>query len=224
VVNHVQTRVDSKRGCGWRKPGGLYLVSEGLAAPCGRLPIPLTVCPTCDHGFKPSRGWTWLDSVPNLKHHPCRPPAGESCNIHCPLSIPFGRVGLLWVGEVYYATPDDFIREADRLGVSRRIPTLPTGFIVGRTWVWLAHRKTIVEGCGPCFGHAGDKKCAECKGSGVVESAGVFRAFKPQAVEYVVTGEETEEELQRLAKRDITPVKVIRDQSKQGSIFEPSDN
>ena len=59
---NIQTIVnESERGCGFRKKGGLYLVSEGLAAPCGKLPIPLTVCPVCGQGIKPSRGWTWIN-------------------------------------------------------------------------------------------------------------------------------------------------------------------
>jgi hypothetical protein len=143
----IQLRIDHRRGCGWRKSGGLYLISEGLAAPCGRLPIPLEVCPSCGAGFKPSRGWTWLDADAFLKGHPCKPPDGE-CNVHCPLSVPFGRVGLLWIGEQFYPTPEAFIREADRLGISRRINAMPKGFIVGRTWVWLAHRKGICIQCG----------------------------------------------------------------------------
>ena len=37
---------------------------------------------------------------------------------------------------------------------------------------------------------------------------GVFSAFKPTAVEYVVRGDETKEELETKVKRGITPVKV----------------
>lgn len=51
--------IEAKRGCGFRKVGGTYLVSEGEGMPCDRLPIKLDVCPVCSHGFKRSRGWTW---------------------------------------------------------------------------------------------------------------------------------------------------------------------
>lgn len=54
------TTNEPRRGCGYRKEGGLYLVGGGLSAPCGRLPIPLTVCPVCNGGIHPARGWTWV--------------------------------------------------------------------------------------------------------------------------------------------------------------------
>lgn len=56
----IETRYDRERDCGWRQPGGLYLVSNGVMARCGRLYLPLTVCHTCGCGIKPTRGWTWV--------------------------------------------------------------------------------------------------------------------------------------------------------------------
>lgn len=53
--------VETKRGCGYRKVGGLYLVGSGIGSPCDRLPFELTVCPCCSQGVKQSRGWTWID-------------------------------------------------------------------------------------------------------------------------------------------------------------------
>lgn len=53
--------VEPKRGCGYRKVGGLYLAGSGIARPCDRMPIPLGICPCCGNGFKFSRGWTWVD-------------------------------------------------------------------------------------------------------------------------------------------------------------------
>lgn len=38
--------VETKRGCGYRKIGGLYLVAGNLSEPCDRLPWPLHVYPT----------------------------------------------------------------------------------------------------------------------------------------------------------------------------------
>ena len=51
----IHKRVEGKRGCGFRKPGGLYMVSA-VSAPCGKLPTPLDICPTWGifHAFKPS--------------------------------------------------------------------------------------------------------------------------------------------------------------------------
>ena len=57
----IETRVEKARKCGRRKPGGIYIVSDGELGDCGRLPIPLTSCPTCGGGFHAARGWTWVD-------------------------------------------------------------------------------------------------------------------------------------------------------------------
>lgn len=57
----IHTRVDKKRGCGFRKEGGLYLMAGTFSRECGRLPIPLDKCPTCNGGIKQTRGWTWID-------------------------------------------------------------------------------------------------------------------------------------------------------------------
>jgi hypothetical protein len=68
---NIETRVESKRGCGYRKPGGLYLVSGGFAKTCYKLPIGLTVCPCCNQGIKPARGFTWI-SAEFIKDSPCK--------------------------------------------------------------------------------------------------------------------------------------------------------
>ena len=39
---------------------------------------------------------------------------------------------------------------------------------------------------------------------------GIFQAFRPTAIEYVVTGKETEEEIEKLIERGITPVEIVR--------------
>src|SRR5215471_10018790 len=146
--------VESKRGCGYRKVGGMYLCSGGGGFPCDRLPIRLDVCPCCNHGFKQSRGWTWLD-VPkfvNGNHEvtslhisgeiPC------PCSLYCPLCKhvnTVGKAGLLWIGEKFYRTPAEFLAEGVTMGISRRIAAIPRGFEVGKTWVLLAHSKTIHE-------------------------------------------------------------------------------
>jgi hypothetical protein len=58
--------VESKRGCGYRKVGGLYIVTKpGILTLCDRMPIKLEACKHCEEmgfncGFKPARGWTWV--------------------------------------------------------------------------------------------------------------------------------------------------------------------
>lgn len=189
----IATRREGKRGCGYRKPGGLYMVSGKAGRDCGRFPIPLTVCPTCSAGIKPARGWTWIDSGPILEANPCSS-LGWSCST-CPLQMPTDRVGLIWIGAKFYDSPQKFQSEAARMGISRRIKSIPRDFVLGKTWVWLAHRHVIQtneldEDGDPIFRPA------------------VFMAFLPTAIEYVVKGDEDEEELQRMIDRGITLVRI----------------
>jgi hypothetical protein len=187
VPNLIEVRVDSERGCGWRKAGGLYLVSSGLSRPCGMLPVRLERCPTCDCGIKPTRGWTWVNAEALVAGKTCD--ADAAACAACPLSQGIGRAGLLWIGEQFYATPEDFTREAARMGVSRRISAVPRGFELGKTWVLVAHRKVFRNPDGSYTG-------------------GIFHAFTPSAVEYVVKGDETEEQLAKMIEDGVTPVRV----------------
>lgn len=183
----VETRYERKRGCGFRKPGRMYLVSGGLSRECGRLPIQPDVCPTCGTGVKPARGWTWIMVEPLASEHRCTLPA-DVCGA-CALGGRIKRAGLLWVGEKFYATPAEFTREAAEMGVSRCISAIPRDFELGETWVLFAHRKCIENPDGSW-------------------SAGVFHAFKPTAIEYVVKPDDPEEKLERLVERGITLVRV----------------
>src|SRR6266478_6075780 len=103
--------VEPRRGCGYRKVGGLYLVSGGGGVPCDRLPIRLDVCPVCSHGFKQSRGWTWVDVFGLIGGDHMVPSftVGETIacadDRRCPLCYnvkAVGKAGLLWIGEKFY--------------------------------------------------------------------------------------------------------------------------
>lgn len=221
----VPTLKEGPRGCGYRKGGGMYLVSSGLGEPCERLPLPVEVCPTCGHGVKPARGFAWLNgedffAPAHIEHggatHDKRCPLGtrpsvdgKAPNIVADRIIAeatgfddkdLSRMGLLWIGEKFYATVAHFTEEAARMGVSRRISQLPRDFEPGKTWVGLGHRKAI-------------SRITENKELGkaeVVFTPGIFRIFRPQRVEYVLKGTETEEEIEALVRRGLTPVMVER--------------
>lgn len=173
--------VEPRRGCGFRKVGGLYIVCEGLSAPCDRLPIALTVCPCCGGGIKQTRGWTWIQPgrLFEGKHRQC------ACRISCPACDPIsafgedGRAGLLWIGEQHYPTPADFSAEAARLGVSRRIRAVPRGFKVGETWVFIAHPKAVNT---TRINGDGESLFAEEPDLG----PGIFAAFRPTRIERIV--------------------------------------
>jgi hypothetical protein len=77
---------------------------------------------------------------------------------------PVGKCGLLWIGEQYYPTPQAWMEEANRLGVSRRIAAIPRGFIVGKSWVFVAHPQVLGK-----------------------DQPGVFHVIKPTRIELIVT-------------------------------------
>lgn len=204
----IHDRTEGKRGCGYRKGGGIYLVSDGISSPCGKLPIKLDVCPCCSQGIKPSRGWTWVDAD--------KLAGGKGCHLgvieceFCPLGGEMGRAGLLWIGEKFYPTPGAFTAEAMKQGISRRLSQVPKDFKVGDTWVLVAHRKACDVRCALC-GDSPKALCEQCGGTGSMKVAGIFHAFLPRAIEYVMKGTETPDELERLHKRGFTLVRVTRD-------------
>lgn len=197
----IQIRTEGERGCGYRKVGGLYLCGGGPAISCGRLPVPLETCSCCGTGFKPARGWTWVDAERLIRA--AAPTCDMSSNCaYCPIgqildtgaSGILGMAGLLWVGEKFYATPLEFNREAHSMGISRRISQVPTVFEVGKTWVLLAHRKAIQQPVE--FGKEPEFR------------SGIFRIFKPDRIEIVVNGTESDATIESYLKRGLTPVLV----------------
>lgn len=222
--------VEAKRGCGYRKIGGLYLVSDAGGIACDRLPIPLTVCPTCSHGFKQSRGFTWVDinGLVGGVHRDCQD------EFACPLCMAtseMGKCGLLWIGEKFYKTPADFERESNSLGISRRIAALPRGFKVGETWILLAHPKTVP--CNLCSatgltdaGHPGYRSevCEACHGTGKV--AGIFKVWQPKRLEKILPeSARGSAEVQDLTEKGITPVFVPdNDPDHRGTVYDKDDD
>lgn len=196
----VQTISEGPRGCGFRKPGGLYLVNREEGYDCGRVPFPLTVCPCCGEGFRPSRGYRWVDGESILQQAPeCAYVAlfgDDGCHAFCAFrpenAHKVGRALLIWISPEHYPTPKDFNEEQARMGISRRLSgdSIPRGLVIGETWVFLAHKEAIDT-------YTDDPK------------AGVFKAFIPERLEYVVRGDETDEEIESLIKRGITPVNVV---------------
>lgn len=194
---NIRTSYEGKRGCGYRKAGGLYLVTAGEGRYCGALPIPLGVCPTCHAGIKPARGWTWINLQTIRAGKPCIQTRGpDYCN-GCPF-FAIEKAGLIWVGEKFYPDTHSFSREASAMGISRRISQIPREFKVGETWIALAHRKAIEE----FTAEPGAEDFTKF-------TPGIFYLCRPTAIEYVVKETDTEEKLEAMEKRGITLVKVI---------------
>lgn len=228
--------VEPRRGCGYRKIGGLYLVSGGYGVVCDRLPIPLGVCPTCSHGIKQTRGFTWVDAAALVGgvHPNC------ADDFPCPLCMAphqLGRCGLLWIGEKFYKTPYDFDREAAVLGVSRRISAIPRGFKVGETWILFAHPKAIRK---PGFCECGHEEkwhrlnlngipmdCqepsgCECEDYTVRYDAGIFKVWRPERIEKILPESmRGSEHAAELIDKGITPVFVPDDDpDHRGTVYD----
>lgn len=208
--------VESRRGCGYRKIGGLYLVGGGAGIACDRLPFELCVCPTCNQGIKPARGWTWCNVAALFQGaHTCWSgyPADQyslcacaSTNF-CPLCVKpevMGRAGLVWIGEKFYRSPDAFIAEGRELGLSRRIKAVPQGFKIGETWVLLAHAKALGSNID------GD------------DLPGIFCVWRPSRLEKIMPeSSRGSEEVAALEKRGISPVFVPdNDPDHQGTVYD----
>lgn len=194
----IHTRIEGSRGCGYKKEGGKYFVCDGAAISCGMLPVELTSCPVCHGGIHFSRAFQWITTKLFSKAK-CK--SGTSC-MQCIFTEPNTKMGLIWIGEGFYKTSEHFMKESRSMGISRRFAQLPKNFKLGETWIALAHRKAI-----PVI-----------KKTTVTFKPGVFSAFKPTRLEYVVTGKETEAQLERLEKQGFTLIKVIRDIDAQTEI------
>ena len=203
------------RGCGYRHVGGLYLCGNYISVPCDRLPYPLDICPVCGGGIKVSRAFTKINALRLFGYHePC-----SDQHPGCFVCEPKDQTAfIMGVGERYYKTPADFSMEANRLGISKRIPHIPKELILGQTVVYLAHPKAcqiqqavavqqamaIVEGYQT-------KRPKLLESARVERRQGIFSAFIPQRVEKLIWEKDaTGEEIEKLGKRGITPV-VIKD-------------
>lgn len=130
-----------KRGCGYRKVGGLYLVGEGISVSCDRLPYKLEVCPVCGAGIKVGRGMTKIIPLQLFGIHDNIEPCQDKFR-PCPMCDPTNDIAyIMGVGEKYYPTPDDFMNEGVAQGISKRISQIPKDFELGNTLIYLAHPK-----------------------------------------------------------------------------------
>lgn len=223
----VVVSTEAARGCGYRKPDktgvGIYLVAPGMGYPCARLPLPLHACPVCSGGIKPSRSWTWIEprklfaDAPPCKLEPARSKGrGPQLHVECRVclaghAMPEGRHGILWIGEGYYKQPHDFLAEAQKMGVSRKVSAIPKGFKLGETVVYLAHRFAVPPRKPVSEAHTVLMKLAGATPEG---TPGVFAIFKPSGVDLVIDDEHNvPERAEKLAEQvgdGARIVKVVR--------------
>lgn len=206
---------EPRRGCGYRRVHGLYLVADAGSFHCCKLPIALPPhkCNVCglDHTIHQTRGLTWLDPKPLL--------ASKSCTEFiqsepfCPAADPAGlgdEVLLQWVGVAHYETPEKFAFEAQFQGISRRIRSLPNRFKLGETYILLAHSKAIVVPGIDTGITAATLLGIETLKTDHTYVPGIFYIFKPTRVEKIVTASEFMDSaaMDKLREQGLTPVPV----------------
>lgn len=202
------------RGCGARRVGKLYLIGEGLAHVCPSLPLTLAPCDCC--GFIPKQYRDYM-TVPKSYFAELKKknPTGQMCHPECPVCYPsqndLKAYGLMWVGAKFY-TPEDFVKEADKVGVSKAIKQIPAGVTLGKTWIMLAHPQGFRDISDDDFAHAwGDWEREGRQGPEPLPPSwpGVFYAFRPTRVETLLyQSDATPEKVAELEARGITVVVV----------------
>ena len=206
---------EQKRGCGWRKVSGVYLVGEFIPVSCDKLPVPLKICPCCNQGIKVGLGMTRIIPSKLFGVHRYCADKVQPCMVCQPQENEIGFV--MRVGEVWYKTPQDFLNEGLRLGFSKRIHQIPRDFILGKTVVYLAHINACVENeltevqtelkVNPT-----ELSPRLIEATKVKRVMGIFTAFVPQRIEKIywqsALDEMPKSERKRLEKRGITPVGV----------------
>lgn len=211
---------EAERGCGYRKIGGLYLVADpGPALDCDGLPLHLDPCGCC--GFEPafSRNLQqikaeYIIQAEKILHYRMHPEESGldpemaieencSCPDMCPICHAEGQtaqgisLGLMFVGAQNY-TPESFIQESVKLGISKRIAEIPSWLKLGETWIFLAHMKVP------------DHKLQT--NGGLLEKEptyhkAIFYGFKPARLEMPVwKGDLTNAEILRLEQKGVTPI------------------
>jgi len=200
--------IEPIRHCGNRKIGGIYICSDpGDHFSCIILPYNVGICPCCFEGIKFSRGFKWI--VPNKLfldiEESCSGFIESSCIVknNCPLRSK-EKSGIMWIGEMFY-TPQSFTEEAIQHGVSKRIASVPRDFEIGKTWVFLAHKRGGID-------PKTNKKVPA-----------IFYVFKPIRIEKIVseTQYRNKDEIEILKRRGITPIVVPdEDYDHRGSAYD----
>ena len=221
--------VESKRKCGFRKVGGLYLCGVGEGIECHRLPLNIHVCPTCSAGIKYSRGFTWFKPLAffgkcgNDSQSACHTQV-RPCNVCNP---PDGRHGLMWIGKKFYS-PDEFTAESISLGVSKRIAAIPRDFVLGETIIYLAHlaagtERGVEQTMVPSSNASGLTMIPGMAVSVIKKVPAIFYVFRPTRIEKIITETEShdEEEMKKLEKQGITAIVVPdNDKDHKGSVHD----
>lgn len=196
----ISERIESARLNGHRIPGEYYLVGNLVNFQCCKLPFPLSANLLPKRGLLPMPGDLFRDCTQKL---PTECPATDHSNAH--------YAGMLWISERYYSHAAMWMSEARTLPVQVRIKNW-SNVEIGASWVYLAHRKAIVDYSDGASGWV-DEKTGEAH-TVIKYKPGIFTMFQVQAIEYVVQ-DRTKTDfdfLQGLKDKGITLVRVITDE------------
>lgn len=180
-----------ERGCGFVQLHGLYFVSGQFVKDCDRPIIEIPQCECCGNTLKFNLGQTKINPQRLFGNHSKEVlnfETGETSHLECRdkesclLCYPKEFALLDWVGQKFYSM-ESFNKEAAKMGVSRKLATqhgeLPAGFKVGETPIYFA-MKGIID---------------EVRGQNIISGKihkkdGVFMAFVPTRLEYMIYEEE----------------------------------
>ena len=221
--------LEEERGCGYRRVGKLYVRGAAAFKECDRLPILLSSCPVCGGGIRFSRGWIKIMPKRLFGKHGqyemhcpnCGAKmVGREMEAYCPecrtivktseyggcvdencgfCHNPPETAYMLWVGEKFY-TPESFLQESKRLGISKAVATIPKDLIVGETVVYLAHRKAVKGMVADSTTLTGYKE---------VEFPGVFATFVPTHFERLVKRSDFERNKEKYKEEMKRGIKII---------------
>lgn len=206
--------IELERGCGYRKVNALYLVGDyTFHDTCDRMPWPLTVCPVCGQGIKVGRAFTKVNPYRLWGMHQDCKDKFRPCFLCDPQDEP---AYIMTVGEKFYKTPQDFVKEALSMGISKRLPSdhLPKELKLGKSVVYLAHPKAcevresaVLQQAMAIVEEAQTNQPKLLDAERIEKRIGIFCAFIPKKVEKLIwKSKAIPEELERLEHRGVSPV------------------
>jgi hypothetical protein len=225
----IHDRIEKARLNGHRIPGELYLVGKLVNFQCCKLPLELGKHTVPKRGLVPvplsiSADLPYAERAGDapicqgfLKYH-------KQAAADCPVFEKKQFAGMLWVSERYYSHAAMWVYEARTEGVQLRIKQLHCGIEIGKSWVLLAHRKSIVdysEGAGGWVNEETGK--AE---TAIKYKPGIFTMFLVEGIEYIVPGpaDRDFDLLQKMCAAGITLVYVLKEEELAGSDLEEKSN
>lgn len=174
-------------------------MTDGMVFLCDRPLIEILPCPCCGEMPRTHRGITQFNFYKLYGAHTpeeeCEDP--KFCFFCHPTDVV--NTYLMWVGDDY--TIESFGKEVANLGVSKAIPEIPSGLVLGESWMMLAKRNVGITILG--VDGKGKEKKADV----------IFYAFRPQRIEMLITEEQAEDKefMEGLEAREVTAVVVPKE-------------